>query len=570
MFSNWSRRTKWLVSIAAAVVIVVAIVLAVVLQPKTYLGAIATDAAPCHEVGEQLLRAGGNAMDATIGILICEGVSSAQSMGLGGGFIMTIYDRVNKKAYVLNSREVAPAAATTDMFGNNTDPEDNSLYGGRAVAVPGELKGYHAAYTRFGGKLTWDKIVEPTIKICEEGVVINQYVATILEDVKSQIMRSKTLSELLVVNGEVKKKGDLIKRPKLAETLRVIAKEGPLAVHNGSLTAAFVEDLKNFNSLVTAKDLLDYEPRWTEPTVAELPEGYRLYGPPPPGSAPLLAYFLRLTAGMVKAPFRTAEQYQRVIEAMKFVFAARSDFGDMAIETDVEQKVAQVLNQTFADEVREKIKGLDKQTSTDPKFYGASWAPVDPKGTAHVAVVDSEYAISVTSTVNTEYGSKLVSPSTGIILNNQMDDFSLPGVNSYYGVPPSPANFIKPGKRPQSSMSPSVIVDKNGDVRLVIGASGGVRITSSAGLVALLHLYLGEDLDQAIAAKRFHHQLIPMAVQCERSFNQTLRMEFEKFGHATRNLTWNPSSVMAIGVDGEHYKPSADARREGVISLIAR
>lgn len=579
MFHNWSRRTKWLVSILAASTIVVVIVLAVVLtksddHPRGHLGAIATDAAPCQEVGEKLLRLGGNAIEVTIGILICEGVSSSQSMGLGGGFMMTIYNRKTKESFVLNAREVAPAAADVNMFGKNED--QGSVFSGKAIAVPAELQGYKVAYEyaqKHGGKLTWAQLVEPTIKICEEGVPVIQYVENILKDKQAHVLQSPTLSELFVVNGTVKQKGDLVKRTQLAETLKVIAKEGADALHNGSLTEKFLADLKAFGSIVTAEDLKNYKPRVTNATIAKLPGGYTLIAPPPPGSGPLLAHFLMITAGMVKPPLQTADQYQRIIEAMKFVYAARSEFGDPVGDPDnanVYVKSAQLVNQTFVDEIRQKILSHDKQTSQDPKDYGATFDTVNPKGTAHVSVITEDFAVSVTSTVNTEWGCMMVSPSTGIILNSEMDDFSLPEAPSTYGVPPSPSNFIKPGKVPQSSMSPSVILDSNGDVRLVIGASGGPRITSAAGLVTLLHLYLGVDLDEAIKAKRIHHQLVPMRVKCEKGFRQDLIDEFRKFGHVYEQLSTTASSVMAIAVDGNFYHPSADARREGVTALVER
>lgn len=569
MFQNWSRRTKWLVSIGAAAVLVVVIVLAVVLQPHGDKGAIATDAAPCHEVGERLLRAGGNAVEVTIGILFCEGVSSAQSMGLGGGFLMTIYDRKNKKSYVMNARETAPAAAFEDMYHGNGNL---SLYGAEALAIPAELVGYDVLYKKFGGSLSWSQLVEPTISICNEGVEVIQYVENILNTpkIKARILDSPTLSEILAPNGVLLKKGDRMKRTQLAKTLEVVAKEGGRALHDGSLTDAFVKDLADFGSIVTKEDLKNYEPRLTEdPTVATLPGGYKLIAPAPPGSGPLLAHFLMLTADLIKAPLDD-QQYQRIIEAMKFVYAARTDFGDELFVPEARDKVKQLLNSTFVAEIRAKMLERDHQTSEDPEYYGASWSAVDPKGTAHVSVITEDYAVSVTSTINTEYGSMLVSPSTGIILNNEMDDFSLPGVNSYYGVPPSPANFIKPGKIPQSSMSPSIILDANDNVRMVIGASGGTRITSSEGMVILMHLYLGVDLDEAIRMKRFHHQLIPMAVQCELGMDAEFRKMFEKYGHKTIDLSKTASSVMAISVqEGNKYYPSADARREGVTALIS-
>ncbi|KAK3930804.1 Glutathione hydrolase 1 proenzyme [Frankliniella fusca] len=580
MFHNWSRRTKWLVSLSAAAVIVVVVVLAVELSKGSddepeHLGAIATDAAPCQEVGEKLLRAGGNAVEVVIGILFCEGVASAQSMGLGGGFIMTIYDRKTKESLVINAREVAPAAATERMFGLNKNEE--SVFSGKAIAVPAELRGYQVAYEwakAHGGQLEWAQLVEPTIKICEDGVPVIGYVEDIIKKKQYNITQHPALLEILSVNGQPVKKGDRIKRTKLAETLRVIAKEGADALHNGSLTEKFLADLKSMDSIVTAEDLLNYKPRVTSASRAALPGGYTLLAPPPPGSGPLLAHFLLLTAGMVEPPLRTAEQYQRIIEAMKFVYAARTEFGDPVMDPDnanVTVKANQLLNQTYVDEIRQKIKEHDSRTSQDPKDYGATFEAADPQGTAHVSVITKDMAVSVTSTVNTEYGSMQVSESTGIIMNSEMDDFSLPDVPSTYGVPPSPANFIKPGKIPQSSMAPAIILDADGDVRLVLGASGGPRITSAAGLVALQHLYLGVDLDEAIKTKRIHHQLMPMKVKCEIGFDQNLRKEFEeKFNHATDDLSITASSVMAIAVKGNRYYPSADARREGVIALIKK
>ncbi|KAF2364438.1 Gamma-glutamyltranspeptidase [Trinorchestia longiramus] len=528
---------------------------------------ISSDGVPCADVARTILLKNGTAADAAIAGLFCVGVINTQSMGLGGGFLATYYDRDTRTAYTLDAREAAPLRASQNMYGG-----DNLLSrkGGLAVAVPGEVRGYKALYDRFGGSVPWRDLVEPTILICEEGHRVNWHMARALEYNEDDIKQEPTMSVFInPETGTVYKEGELLKRPDLAKTLRAI-QDDPDALYSGALKDDLLLDLNEHGSIIEEKDITDYQAKWRDPVSVNLSNGgYTLYSMPPPGSGLILAFILNilddfnLDAASVTGK-ASIVAHQRIVEAFKYAYAKRTELGDSDF-TDMTELLTQLTSDEYAAQVRAGLSTTS--TSHDPLHYGAVAAPPpEDHGTAHFSLLSPNGdAIAVTSTINLYMGAGIRGRRTGILFNDEMDDFSSPNITNYFGIPPSKANFIRPGKRPLSSMSPAVIVDSQGDVRLVLGAAGGTKIPSGIANVILHNLWFGKNIKEAVDVRRFHHQLYPMTLMYEHGFNETLIAELAALGHKLQEFSVGGSVVCAVAVEHGSVFANSDFRKAGQV-----
>ncbi|RZF36565.1 hypothetical protein LSTR_LSTR010676 [Laodelphax striatellus] len=539
-------------------------------SPMTSMGqyqkaAVVSNGGPCAAIGKSILEKNGNAVEAAIATLFCDGVACMQSMGIGGGFLMTIYKRDEGRAYVLNAREAAPATATEDMYhGAAFAPQ----IGARSAGIPAELKGYHAAFNKFkSGNVKWSELVEPTIKLCEQGVPVNQHLAFNIKNHESDIRMSESLSQILLrEDGTLPQFNETIKLPKLAATLKVIAYSPIEAeeLYNGSLTKAFVQDIREAGGIITEEDMANYNVRWEEPVTAKLSGNITMYTVPPPGSGSILAFMLQALDGFIPQKSASdATTIQRIAEIFKHAYGRRTEFGDPHY-TNITQLLHDLSSPDYIKAVREKVH--DDWTSQDHSYYGAKFDLTEDHGTANMVVLGPNGdAVSVTSTVNLVFGSKFVSKSTGIILNDQMDDFSAPNITNFFGMPPSPSNFIRPGKRPMSSMCPAIFVEADGRVRLILGSAGGTKITTSIAWVSMMNLWFGMNIKQAIDEPRIHHQLFPMQLSYEYGILKSTVDAAKKIGHKTNRLgnTWR-SCVTGIAAykDGK-VEGVSDFRRPG-------
>ncbi|XP_017770754.1 PREDICTED: gamma-glutamyltranspeptidase 1-like isoform X2 [Nicrophorus vespilloides] len=523
--------------------------------------AVCADGPPCAQIGQQILQQKGSAVDATLAALFCNGLVNMQSMGLGGGFLMTIYKKDARKAYTLNARETAPLAATPNMFQNKPKA---ARKGPLSIGVPGELKGYWEAHQKFG-KLDWKTIIQPTIDLCDKG-----YKLTIPQHKTAEKINFTTPTYkkwFYNDDGNLKKVGETVKPEVLCNTLRIIAEKGAEDFYTGSLSKMILDDLKKANSIITAEDLKNYSPVWADPISVTLNNGDQLYSTPPPGSGILLAFILKILDGFnftrqsIDGVENTVQTYHRMIEAFKYAYAKRTELGDTKF-INIDNLINKLASPQYAEEIRLKIR--DNQTFTDPAHYGAVfYDDSGDNGTAHISVLD-EYgdAVSVTSTINLYFGSEVISESTGITFNSVMDDFSTPGFKNYFGLPGSPNNAIAPGKRPLSSMSPSVMTDKNGDVILVVGASGGTQITTGIAQVIMRILWFGQNIKEAVDSPRIHHQVYPMQLGYEYGTLQQIIDGLEKLGHNTTRLT-SYSVICGLFKKNDTIFANADHRKGG-------
>ncbi|XP_035226663.1 scoloptoxin SSD14-like isoform X2 [Stegodyphus dumicola] len=482
---------------------------------------VVTDGKPCAAIGKNILEKNGTAVDAALAALFCDGVVNPQSMGFGGGFLMTIYIRENKTSAVIDARESAPKNADKDMFkGNSTSSQE----GGLSVAVPGELRGYKMAHEKYG-KLPWKSLIEPSIKICNDGFEVSKHLAKYLQKVKKRILADNSMREEFLNNAtnDLYKEGEILKRPVLARTLNEIAEKGADVLYTGDLHENFLKDISDCGGIITKEDLADYQPKLKPAVKLELEGAEKLFlhSVPPPGSGVILSFILNIlsnynmTADDFMATDSAVLMYHRITEAFKFAFAHRTQLGDDAF-VNITQLVSNLVSRDYASSIWRQIS--DEKTHPT-SFYKPEMEVTNDRGTAHVSVVAANGdAVSVTSTINTYFGSLCRSPSTGIILNNAMDDFSSPNITNYFGIPPSPANYIVPGKRPLSSMCPTIVVNADGDVHMVVGGAGGTRIITASALSMFRTLWLSEDIKRATDAPRFHHQLFPNQIEYEESF----------------------------------------------------
>ncbi|XP_049873371.1 glutathione hydrolase 1 proenzyme-like [Pectinophora gossypiella] len=576
MVSVWCSR-RCVVAVVLAALVAGALLGVLLLQPwagrdhpRFPRAAIAANGYECASIGRKVLEKNGSAVDAAIATLFCEGVACAQCMGLGGGFLATIYDAPSGRVRVLNARERAPAATNENMYANAS-----SQVGGLAVAVPGELRGYGALYKEYG-RLPWRDLVQPTAELCRQGHRVNSYMARVLQSYSDRILAEPSMREVYVnpATGKVWVEGDTIHEPTLARTLDVIAENGPEEIHNGTLTAALARDIQAFGGIVTEEDLRNYKAEWQEPITVPLSGGRTLYSTPLPGSGSVLAFILNMLRDWVGAdssvPTGSNLYWHRIVETFKYAYAKRTGLGDSSRSnlpyniTDLERNLS---SPDWAQSHRALVD--DAKTFSDWRHYGALYEGADDHGTAHVIVVAPDGSVvSATSTVNYIWGSQRRSQSLGFILNNEMDDFAIPHTDSAYGMPPSPANMLEAGLQPLSSMVPSIVLNDKGVAELVVGAAGGTKITTQVALTVMHAIMEGGELPEVVNRPRLHHQLMPMEIEYEADFNPEIIASLQARGHATteRGPTAGFAAMVGAARDSKGYLvPVTDRRRVGSI-----
>ncbi|XP_077286036.1 glutathione hydrolase 1 proenzyme-like isoform X1 [Arctopsyche grandis] len=530
-------------------------------------GAVCTDGPPCSDIGRDILKRNGSAIDATIAAMFCNGVVNMHSMGLGGGFLMTIYTKSTRQAITLNAREVAPLAASKDMYKDNPKA---AKQGPLSVAVPGELLGYWEAYQRFG-VLPWKDLIAPTLKLCETGYMMTKSQWDSLPK-SAGILGDSNLREMFYNNNThtLKNKGETIK-PSTAycNTLKIIAEKGGNELYNGSLATKFAEELKEAGSIITREDLEQYKVKWSPPINTSLGED-KLFTVPPPGSGAILGFILNilsnynLNKGSIASDESSILTYHRIIEAFKYAYAQRTLLGDMDF-VNITDVLKNLTSAEFAKNTQLQIH--DNETFSESKHYGANFINKADRGTAHISVLaPNGDAVSVTSTINFYFGAGFTTKETGIIMNSCMDDFSSPGFSNIFGLPGSPANLIEPGKRAMSSMSPSIIVDKDFNVKMVIGASGGTKITTAVALVIMRTFWFEQTIKQAVDAPRIHHQLEPKEVSYEYGNTKQILKGLQKIGHKLERYEDRGSIICSLYKNATGIHANADYRKGGDVS----
>jgi gamma-glutamyltranspeptidase / glutathione hydrolase / leukotriene-C4 hydrolase len=459
----------------------------------------------------------------------------------------------------LVSRTRAPGAAYQDMFVNNTEA---SSFGGLAVAIPGDVRGYYEAWSKFG-RLPWSELFQPAILRCEHGFIVEEDLSGAIKQYEDVMYSDPNFRELFVKeDGTLVQEGDLLKNPKLGATLRAIA-EDPFTFYNGTLAADIVQDLSEYGSIITLNDLNQFVSKIKTPLNATLDNGrYKLFNPPPPSSGSVLDFIVNILDGYNFSPASIADTdskiqtYHRIVEAFKFAYAKRSELGDEDF-VDVTELVRNLTSDEYAEEIRRQI---DDNMTHDVDYYGPTFDIKPDSGTAHMNILAPDgSALAMTGTINLFFGAKVRGSRTGIIFNDDMDDFSTPGTYNYYGVPASPSNYIEPGKIPMSSMSPTIVLNEQGEVVFMSGAAGGTRITTETSFLTVNSLWFDKDLSNATDTARVHHQLVPNELVHEPWLEQAVLDGLRAKNH----VTVTSSGIAVVGSVRNRCLPAKTGKADG-------
>ncbi|CAB3762981.1 gamma-glutamyltransferase [Paraburkholderia humisilvae] len=518
------------------------------------------------DAAEQIFKEGGNAVDAAVAIAFTLAVTYPEAGNIGGGGFMTLY--VNGKPYFIDYRERAPLAATRTMY---LDEQGNvikgkSLFGYYAVGVPGTVAGMWEAQRRFG-RLQWKQVLAPAIHYARDGFVVDEQLEQ-RRDNAAKDFEGKTNFDTYF--GAMKA-GETFKQPDLAAVLTRIANHGAKEFYDGK-TADLIAASMQGHGLITKRDLHDYRAVWRQPVEANW-NGYRVITAPPPSSGGVgLVQLLKMKADL-KQDFNgvklNSPQYIHLMaEIEKRVFADRAQYlGDPDF---YKVPVAQLTDDAY---LAKRAAEVNPDAPSDTKSVqpGLGTSMPEKAETTHFSVIDKwGNAVSNTYTINGYFGSGVVAQGTGIVLNDEMDDFaSKPGVPNMFGVVGSDANAIEPKKRPLSSMTPTILT-KDGKVSLVIGTPGGSRIFTTIFQVVNNVYDFNMPLKDAVAAMRFHHQLLPPnAIFWEpyAPIDGDLAKQIEAKGYVLQGQNFN-GDVQAIKIDGDTPNPVSDPRGRGVTRVI--
>jgi gamma-glutamyltranspeptidase/glutathione hydrolase len=524
-------------------------------------GAVATVHPLATEAATNAFHKGGNAIDATVAAALTLGVVDGQNSGIGGGCFLLIR-APDGKVIAIDGREMAPAAATRDMFLRDGKADTQlSLTGALASGVPGSLAAYDYALKNFG-RLKLADLLLPAAEIAERGFPISKSYAHRLAEVANELaLFPAAKSIFLHSDGTPLEAGETLRQPDLAASYRAIAEHGIDWFYKTGFPERVEQWMKENDGLITAEDFRHYEIKLREP-IHSFYRGYEIYGFPPPSSGGLhVAEILNILSGfdLQRYPTYSANSIHLIAEAMKLAFADRAfwlgdpDFADVPRGLISTEYAAALAKQINPDHSRSVTSHGDPEKS-DARLFG--------KHTTHFSAADDRgYWVACTATINTTFGSKVVIPGTGIVLNNQMDDFSIqPGVPNFFGLIGAEANAVGPRKRPLSSMSPTIVL-KDGKPVLALGAAGGPTIISQTVINLVNIIDYGMELNEALARPRFHHQWRPDELRVESTFSKYTQERLEKMGHKVVTGTGGAAQVVQWTKDG--FIGASDPRLEG-------
>ncbi|HSW70412.1 MAG TPA: gamma-glutamyltransferase, partial [Gammaproteobacteria bacterium] len=495
-------------------------------------GMVVTEQQLASEVGLKILQQGGNAIDAVVAVAYALAVVNPCCGNIGGGGFMLFHQASGKNIFI-NFREKAPLAASSTMYldAKGEIIPDKSTYGYLAVAVPGTVKGLEWALKKYG-TMRRQQVMAPAIELAEKGFILKAGDLTILSKGTKNFQKQKNVAAIFLKNGKPYQVGDRLVQKDLAKTLRYLAEKGAPGFYQGKLAEAIVEASQKNGGILTMKDFAQYQLEELLPLECSY-RNYEIISSPPPSSGGVaLCEMLNILEAypLKKLGFHSAEGSHYIIEAMRFAFADRNkQLGDPDF---VKNPVAHLISKDYASEIRKKIQ-VDRASSS------ASLGEVETKAkeshTTHFSIIDSfGNAVAVTYTINRFFGSYMIADHTGFFLNDEMDDFtSKPGVANQFGLVQGEANNIQPGKRPLSSMMPTVVL-QNKQPLLVLGGPGGPRIITSVLLTILNSLDYGFDIQAAVDAPRFHQQWLPEWVDVEKEyavFSPDTAEKLEKMGY---------------------------------------
>lgn len=515
---------------------------------------VVAENAQAARIGLNVLKHGGNAVDAAVATELALGVTNAGSCGIGGGGFMLIYIAKTHSFYALDYRETAPAAASPTMYIRNGKPDQRlALVGPLAVGVPGELYGMDTALKRFG-TMKFSQVAAPAIALAEHGFPVTPLMVHDLTRDAPIIAKDPGLKAIfLSPSGAPPKAGKILYAKALAGTLRSLGNHPVRRFYHGKIANEIARWMKAHGGIITAKDLAHYRPVWGKPVHLGY-RGYEVYSMPPPSSGGVVLEMLGMLA---KAPLaglgvNSPPYLARLIKIMREGFIDRAQYADPAF---VHVPIDELLSQHHIDEALKRAL----QYGPHPQV-----APAHDHGTSNLLVVDKDHdVVAATTTVNTILGAKVMVRKLGLVLNDEMDDFAIaPGVPNVFKLRGVKANEIEPGKRPLSSMSPTIVM-RNGNPVLAVGASGGPLIITGVLQVTLDVLSFHLAPAAAVALPRLHRQASPDYVLVESAMPKATRQALTKMGFHLKVFPKFFSAVGAIEIRQRGISGAFDPRKGG-------
>lgn len=520
------------------------------------------------EAGVAMLQAGGNAVDAAVATALAISVVEPFSAGIGGGGFLLRSAADTEAVQALDFRERAPRSATRQMYldeaGNPL--RRSSLDGHRAAGVPGTVAGLAEVHRQWGD-LSWRQVVEPAIQLAKDGFPVSQRFVEAAARRQEMLLENSAARAAFTRDGEPYRAGDRLIQSDLARTLEHIAAD-PQSFYTGAIAEAIADDMAANGGLITRADLAAYQPIWRDPLCGDF-RRWKVCSMPPPSSGGVhLLQILNLIGDTDLASWgwHHPDGLHLAIEAMKIAYADRAEYlGDPDF---VEVPVRQLVSGEYAQQRRGEITLDRARRASEVKPMDAETLERLPESddTSHLTVVDGDRtAVTLTFTVNGGFGAGVVAQGTGILLNNEMDDFAIaPGIPNLFGLVGGEANAIAPGKTPLSSMTPTIVTE-NGQLRLALGAPGGSTIITTVLQILLNVLVYDMDVGAAVSAPRIHQQWMPETLMVEAWGLDALTLqELRRRGHdvAIRGK-WGNASAIEVMPDGT-LEGAADPRGEGV------
>ncbi len=515
------------------------------------------------QVGRDILQRGGNAIDAAVATALALAVVHPEAGNIGGGGFL-VYRRPGGAAHALDFRERAPGAARRDMYLDSLgNPTDKSHIGHLASGVPGSVAGLWEAHRRFG-RLTWRQVIDPAIALARDGFAIDDYRHESIRADSSLLARFETSAAIFLPGGAPPPVGATFRQPDLARTLTAIRDRGPRGFYTGWVADSLVAEMRRGGGIITHRDLASYRPIWRTPLRLTY-RGHTLLAMPPASSGGVtLGLILNIMEGWPTLPlFGSAALLHLEAEAFRRAYIERNrHLGDPAF---VRNPVARLTSKTHAKALRARIDPT-RATPTDTAVKATREGP----STTHLSVVDAAGgAASLTTTINSLYGNGVAVRGAGFLLNDEMDDFATaPNRPNAWGSFEGAANEIRPGKRMLSSMSPTIVLDPEGRLSLVVGTPGGTTIITSVYHVISNVIDHRMSLAEAVAAPRMFHQARPDSLQLERTrdslpgVHETVMAELQRLGHAIR-MRGYMGDIAAIARTPAGWRGVSDPRRGG-------
>lgn len=524
------------------------------------------------DIGVSILAKGGNAVDAAVAVGYALAVTYPRAGNIGGGGFMVIHlaGKNGEKGEVvtIDYREMAPSQAHADLFlDKNGDVIKNmSLFHGASSGIPGSVMGMETALNKYG-TMSLKEVIQPAIKLAKEGIVLSYDFARSLKGMKNRLQKWPSTKAIFYKdNGEFYNAGERLVQKDLASTLTVIAEQGSAGFYRGEVANKMVESINRAGGIFSIEDLANYKAVIRKPVSTDY-RGYQVFSMPPPSSGGVhLVQLLNILENSPLADMRhnSASTVHQMAEAMKYVYADRSEYlGDPDFYN---VPVDELTNKAYARSVHKKIN--PRKATPSEQIKPGNLIPYESDQTTHYSVVDQwGNAVSTTTTLNFSYGSGLVADGTGILMNNEMDDFSAkPGEPNAFGLLGGEANAIKPGKRPLSAMTPTIVM-KDGEIFLLTGSPGGSRIITTTLQVILNVIDHQMNIAEATYASRIHHQWYPDELRVERGLNSDTTSLLEGLGHdvVLKSAMGSTQSIMKTknGLFGASDPRSRDGKTAG-------